>query len=296
MSFFDKIKNLFGFTPAHPEPPLRASEVTPPKQEAVKRSHSGLPPAAELRDELLRFLIVKLRTFQNEPTNAPAKVKLYIRCADPEDQTLFNVALWNNQPGRFQKELQRQLADNYITLAENWEFDWAIHPDELPETTFREGNLGLLVLDNSRAEGPVRKARVAALTGQTEHEEYRLDPVHKTSWCIGRGHTTQTATGRVRTNDIVFLNEGDTGFSPEKGEGNGAVSRAHASIQYNAARNRYALLVDPGGLPSSGNKTKIIHPDDHIERADIPGMAYPLEDGDQIELGGEVVLLFELTV
>ena len=133
-----------------------------------------------------------------------------------------------------------------------------------------------------------------ALVGQMEQEEYVLNSAHKTTFCIGRGHTVQTASGRVRTNDIVLLNDDDAGFDPEKGAGNGAVSRAHATIRYDMPLKRYALFVDPGGLPAGGNKTKIIHPDDVIERADIGVISYPLQSGDQIELGGEVVLLFEL--
>lgn len=207
---------------------------------------------------------------------------------------MYRVALWDSQPGKFQVELGRQLADNYIRLAKDWHFNYVLSPDALPDCTYRDGNLGMVVLDNSTPDGPPRLARIMALVGQTEHAEYRLDPAQKTSFCIGRGHTTQTAVGRVRTNDIVFLNDDDPGFDARQGAGNGAVSRAHASIRYEAGPGRYILLVDPGGLPASGNKTKIMHTDDSIERADIPGMGYPLRDGDQIELGGEVTLLFEL--
>jgi len=215
-------------------------------------------------------------------------------CTTPEDEELYRVALWANQPGKFRAELDRQLADQYIRLPETWEFDWAFFRDELPPCTFLEGPFGLIVLDRSQLEGMPQLARIRVLAGQAEQAEYLLDPQEKPSYCIGRGPMAHTASGRVRTNDIVILNEEDPGFDAGKGAGNGAVSRAHATIRYDAARRRYALLVDPGGLPSAGNKTKIIHPDDQIERADIQGMTYPLEDGDQIELGGEVVLLFEL--
>lgn len=300
MSLLEKVKNLFGFAPsdavpsgepvAEPEPVKRSEPtyVTP------KSAPSGPPPAAPRRDQIMRFVISKLRAYQNEPEAAPVGLRLCIGCENAEEEELYRVVLWANQPGKFQDELSRQLADNYIKLPKNWRFEYDFFRNELPETTYREGNLGLVVIDKLKPDGAPLLARVVALVGQMEQTEYRLDPAHKTSFCIGRGQTAQTASGRVRTNDIVILNDDDLGFNPIKGSGNGAVSRAHATIRYDITQKRYALLVDPGGLPASGNKTKILHSDDRIERADIAGMVYPLQDGDQIELGGEVTLLFEL--
>lgn len=286
MSLLEKVKNLFGFTPAN--------ERSEPSPSNSKATQTGPPPAAQLREQVIRFVVSKLRAYQNEPDTAPVGLRLSVLCTGPEDEELYRVALWTNQPGKFQAELTRQLADNYITLPKNWQFDYAFFTDELPESTYRDGNLGLIVVDKSKPDGSPRLARVVALVGQMEQAEYILDSAQQTTFCIGRGHTTQTASGRVRTNDIVLLNDGDPGFDPQTGSGNGAVSRAHATIRYDKVQKRYALLVDPGGLPAGGNKTKLIHPNDAIERADIAGMSYPLQSGDQIELGGEVMLLFEL--
>lgn len=296
MSLLENVKKLFGFTPAEqpaaPERPadeIKRIETTQPKPKPVV---SGPPPAAPRRDQLIRFIINKLRAYQNEPETAPVGLKLSILCPTSDEEELYRVVLWASQPGKFQQELNRQLADNYIVLPKNWRFEYAFFADELPVSTYREGNLGLLVVDQSKTASAPLPARIVALVGQTEQAEYVLDPAQKTTFCLGRGHTTQTTSGRVRTNDIVILNDDDAGFDPDKGSGNGAVSRAHATIQYNVPQQKYSLLVDPGGLPASGNKTKIMHPDNTIERADIAGMGYPLQDGDQIELGGAVVLLF----
>ncbi len=255
---------------------------------------SGLPPAAQRREQVLQFVVSKLRAYQNEPEIAPAGLRLDILCGNPEEEALYQVVLWKSQPGRFREELTRQLADNYITLPENWRLEYGFHTDQLPDCNYRQGNLGLSVFDKSKPDISPLMAKITALVGQTAQIEYTLDPTNRTTFCIGRGYTTQTASGRVRTNEIVILNDGDPGFDPVKGAGNGAVSRAHATIRYDMAQKRYTLLVDPGGLPVGGNKTKIVHPDDTSERADIAGMGYPLNAGDQIELGGEVVLLFEL--
>lgn len=242
----------------------------------------------------MRFILSKLRAYQNEPDTSPVGLRLEILCGNPEEEELYRVALWANQPEKFQRELNRQLADNYITLPRDWQFEYVFFADELPESTHREGNLSLIVIDKSKPDGALLLARIVTLVGQTEQAEYVLNPAEKATFAIGRGHTTQTTSGRVRTNDIVILNDDAPGFDPKKGEGNAAVSRAHATLRYDVAQKRYVLLVDAGGLPASGNKTKIMHPDNSVERADIAGMVYPLQDGDQIELGGEVMLMFSL--
>ncbi|GAB3805955.1 hypothetical protein GCM10028819_40340 [Spirosoma humi] len=301
MSLLDTLKNLFGFTSAPPvqptkptDQPFDSEEVTQPISELPKAVSQGPPPAGQRRDQLIHFIVDKLRPYQNEPETMPVGVTLCIVSTNPEAEAIDRVALWASQPGKFQKEVSRQLADNYIKLPNPWRFDYAFYPDGLPETTYREGTLGLIVQDNTTTQGTPLLARVVALSGQAEQTDYRLDPTQKTSFCIGRGRSTQTTSGRIRTNDIVILNDDDLGFDPQKGADNGAVSRSHATIRYDAAKRQYSLLVDPGGLPASGNKTKIFHPDSRMERADIAGMGYPLQHGDQIELGGAVTLLFEL--
>lgn len=294
MSMLDSFRKLFGFTPAPADTTATPVEHTAPVPVVPAPSPAGPPPAAQLRDRLLRFIVGKLRAYQNEPDTAPTGMRLALVPANAEEEELYRVALWATQPEKFKKELNRQLADNYISLPSDWRFEYSFFLESLPACTYQEGNLGLIVLDKSKPDGAPVLARIKALVGQTEAASYELDPARKTTFCIGRGHMTQTSSGRVRTNDIVILNDDDAGFDPAKGADNAAVSRAHASIRYDLNQRRYALLVDPGGLPSSGNKTKVIHPDDTIERADIPGMSYPLQDGDQIELGGAVTLLFEL--
>ncbi|MGA0555298.1 FHA domain-containing protein [Larkinella sp. VNQ87] len=294
MGFLETLKNAFGFgsTPSSPSTHLPVeNEVTPIPP---KPKPAGPPPAAQRRNQVIGFVVEKLRAYQNEPDTAPMGVRLLVQCRDAEEEQVYRVALWASQPGKFRDELNRQLADNYISLPKDWRFEVDFFRDELPPCSYREGNLGLAVQDTNRSDGPVRQASVRTLVGQTEQAEYLLDPAQKTLFTIGRGPTTQTASGRVRINDIVVLDDDAPGFDPQKGAGNGAVSRAHATIRYNPGQQNYTLLVDPGGLPASGNKTKIFHPDETVDRADIAGMTYPLQHGDQIELGGAVTLLFEL--
>ncbi|GAB3491756.1 hypothetical protein GCM10027341_05130 [Spirosoma knui] len=294
MSLIETVKKIFGLTPTSSDPPVEPVEKSPANVVVPKPAATGLPPTAQRRDQVLRFLLEKLRPYQNEPGATPTGLRLCIRCVNSEEEELYRVALWANQPGKFQAELSRQLADNYITLSKNWQFDYELFADELPAEAFREGNLGLIIFDESKPDTTPLLARIVTLVGQTDQDEYLLDPTMKDCYCIGRGRTSQTTSGRVRTNDIVILNEDENGFDPQRGANNAAVSRAHATIKYNKAQRQYSLVVDTGGLPASGNKTKIVHPNDRVERADIGGLNYPLQDGDQIELGGAVTLLFEL--
>jgi hypothetical protein len=244
---------------------------------------------------VLRFVVDKLRPYQNESATAVTGLRLFIACQSPEDVDEYRVALWENQPDRFQQELNRLLLDNYITLPKNWSFTYELITGELPVTTYQQKNLGMtMVRADTPVDGPAPVARLTALKGQLAQDEYRLNPAEKNSYCIGRGKTAETTSGRVRTNDIIILNSDEPGFDPERGRNNGAVSRAHATIRYDTVKQRYVLLVDPGGLPASGNKTKLFHANDQMERADIAGLSYPLQDGDQIELGGAVSLLFSL--
>lgn len=301
MAFSDKLKQLFGLgappeaTPTtQPDEPTNRQRATPapaPPPASVPKP----PPAAQRREELFRFLIKKLTPYANETDNAPLGLRLWVRCPTTDEVQLMQVVLYANQPGRFQEELSRHLANHYIALAPNWLFEWQLVADELPaECTYHSGNFGLAVVFKpvATAVHPTQ-LRLRALTGQTAEPDYLLDPSQKLSYCLGRGTTVETASGRIRTNDIVFVDPEEPAFDPSRGEVNQVVSRQHATIKFDETSRRYRLYVDPGGLPTNGNKTKILHANDTLERADMPGVGYLLVPGDQIELGGEVKLLVE---
>lgn len=290
MSFTKHLKQFFGLgTPPSPDaPPTPVSTDTGPSP-----TRSGMPPTPQQRDALYRFIVEKLAAYSNETDGLPTGLKLWVHCANTAEEDRMAVALYAGQPGHFRAELSRHLADHYIRLAPDWQFGWQFVRDALPaDCTYRQDNLGLEVV-RPATEQPLR-VRIRTLTGQTTQDSYRLDPAVQTEFRIGRGRTVQTASGRVRTNDIAFVDAGEPGFDAQRGEPNLSVSRQHATIRYDAAGRRYRLLADAGGLPANGNKTKILRADDTVERADLPGVGYVLAPGDQIELGGEAKLLLEL--
>ena len=288
MAFIDNLKQLFGLgtypAEAKPTPAPAASSPAP--------APSGMPTTPRQRENLYRFIVEKLAAYSSETDGLPTGLKLWIRCADTAEEDRMGVALYAAQPGHFRSELSRHLADQYIRLAPNWTFSWQFVRDELPAVcAYQQGNLGLEVIRPSTSK-PLQ-VRIRTLTGQTTQTIYILDPALQTEFRIGRGRTVETSSGRVRTNDIAFLDPGEPGFDAQRGEPNMSVSRQHATIRYDAEARRYRLMADAGGLPANGNKTKILRADDTIERADLPGVGYTISPGDQIELGGEAKLLLE---
>ena len=289
MAFLTNLKQAFGLTTS---PAPTPADVTPADSTPAP-VQSGLPSTPRQRELLYGFIVEKLEAYSSETEGLPTGLTLWICCADTAEEDRMNVALYANQPGHFQQELSRHLADHYIRFAPDWRFRWQFVRDALPaDCTYRQGNLGLEVI-RPATEKPLR-AQLRVLTGQTAEGSYVLDPAVQTEFRIGRGQMVQTASGRVRTNDIAFLDAGEPGFDPERGEPNLSVSRQHATIRYDAATRQYRLLADAGGLPANGNKTKILRANDTTERADLPGVGYVLGSGDQIELGGEAKLLLEL--
>ncbi len=289
MAFLTTLQQLFGLGP----PATATSPTSPHVSNESIPEQSSLPTTPRQRDMLYRFIVEKLAAYASEKDSLPVGLTLWIRCADTAEEDRMAVALYAGQPGHFQDELNRHLANQYIRLAPDWQFNWQFVRDALPgQCTYQQNNLGLEVIRRETAQ-PLR-ARVRALTGQTVEDSYLLDPAVQTDFRIGRGRIVQTASGRVRTNDVAFLDAGEPGFDPERGEPNLTVSRQHATIRYDAAGRQYRLLADAGGLPANGNKTKILRADDTVERADLPGVGYILMPGDQIELGGEAKLLIEL--
>ena len=298
MAFIDNLKQLFGLGTSPANMPTTPVALTMPAANVpapapnLSGISSGMPTTPRQRENLYRFVVEKLGAYSSETDGLPTGLTLWVRCLDTAEEDRMAVALYATQPGHFRTDLSRHLADQYIRLAPNWTFTWQFMRDELPAVcTYQEGNLGLEVIRPATSK-PLQ-LRIRTLKGQTTQTMYVLNPEQQTEFRIGRGRTVETASGRVRTNDIAFLESGEPGFDADRGEPNASVSRQHATIRYEADTRRYRLMADAGGLPANGNKTKILRANDTVERADLPGVGYTLSPGDQIELGGEAKLLLE---
>lgn len=283
MPLIDNLKQLFG---------LGVPPTELPKPADIQPVRSTLPPTQQQRDQIYRFVVEKLSAYTNETEGLPSGLTLWIHCADKAEEEHLNVALYATQPGHFQAELSRHLANHYIRLTPDWQFNWHFVADALPDVcTYRQGDWGLQI-HRPETEKPLI-ARLRTLVGQTTQRSCILDPTLQTEFRVGRGRMVQTASGRVRTNDIAFIDSSEPDFDPQQGEANLTVSRQHATIRYEVEGRRYRLFADAGGLPANGNKTKILRTDETVVRADLPGVGYLLAHGDQLELGGEAKILFE---
>ncbi|OIN60976.1 FHA domain-containing protein [Arsenicibacter rosenii] len=284
-----RLKKILGLT--DPEPIQQTDDHTPAIPSPPAVPVSGLPAAPQKRAEILAFIINSLHPYRDEAQTDIQGLTLLVCCPTAEEEELMRVALYTAFPDRFKEdELDRELANHYIRLPRNWTFTIQLVPDHLPDCRFRQGNLGLQLQRAHTAPVPVSQAIISALRGQTHQAAYIIQPDGQTTLLIGRGFKPALPSGRVRTNDIVFLEKSDPAFDPVSGKENGAVSRNHAKITFDPVRKGFFLFADEGGLPMSGNKTKIFRSDDSVVRVDIMGMGYPLQDGDQIELGGEATL------
>ena len=118
---------------------------------------------------------------------------------------------------------------------------------------------------------------------------YILDSDKKKIYHIGRG-TASRKGGKYRVNDIVIKDkEADSDLL----QCNMHVSSTHADIVFK--NNRYYIKAAIGGCRAiGGSPTKVVRDEKATELRDTTFLC-PLEDGDIIELGKNVLLMFSLS-
>ncbi len=269
-----------------PDPIIQPAAIKPSARK------SFFPESAEKREAITSFIVNALKPYIDESGIAISALRLYIVCPDNAAQQTARIALHADKPGYFRTEkLDRKLRNNFIQLTDNWSFNYEL-VTVLPDCIFKAGDFGLDVFMHQHTGHHRVLATLRVLTGQTASDEYVLDSSSNKAYCIGRGFQPQLASGKLHTNDIVFLNREDPGFDEHRGKQNVYVSRDHALIVFSTVFNRFLLYADKGGLPESGNKTKIFKANNKIERVGIAEIGHELKNGDQIELGGGAKLLF----
>lgn len=124
--------------------------------------------------------------------------------------------------------------------------------------------------------------------GSLATDPFVIDPSVKSRYRIGRGETSSRPDYSYRINDIVIRTDDP---DPDVQELNNHVSSAHADLV--CRDDRFYLQVMPAGSPAGGNSTRIVR-DQTPVLLDQMGVDYPLNDGDLIELGQSVLLVFKL--
>ena len=144
---------------------------------------------------------------------------------------------------------------------------------------------------NPFKENVVKKACISIFgrKGSLLEENYELSSdilvrEHRKYYNIGRGEYPDIEGGSYRQNHIAIDDKNNL-------ENNKYVSRAHARIGY-AENVGFYLQVELGGSRLSGNRTRIFRGEDKIEVENVEAKE-PLQDGDLIELGKSVVLIFK---
>jgi hypothetical protein len=267
---------------------------TPASPEQSEPPALSIPATKAKREEIIKFIINGLKPYIDEKGHTIAGLRLYVVCNNKEAEETLKVALCDDTPGMFQKDhLERKLVNNFIQLAGGWFFEHHLVHDKLPDYCIMHGVMGLEVI--RRGQDLFQQysvARLQVLVGQTEFAEYELNPQQQLKFSIGRTQHPKLSTGKIHTNDIVFRAQDDPQFNAQTGAANLHVSRNHAYILYNPQLDKFFLFPDKGGLPENGNKTRIYTTDDKVKSLNVPGVSHELQNGDQIELGGNAILVF----
>lgn len=280
-NILNKLKKGMGISTETQEPtneePVSFIPVTPLKREAI-----------------IAFVVQAMKPYVDERTVSVAGLHLYILCNSTEQEEAAQVALCADKPGMFRSSyLERKLLNHFIQLEPNWFFEYEIVKEELPANCLRQGNFGLKVVRaHERVMEHYTIGCLEVLVGQTDKKEYVLDPKQQLKFYIGRTKSPQLSTGKIQLNDIVFIGKDEPGFDESAGRANLHVSRNHAYIEYDLKTGQYYIFPDKGGLPDNGNKLKVHTIGDKVKWLNIYGVAHALQEGDQVELGGEAVLRF----
>ena len=113
------------------------------------------------------------------------------------------------------------------------------------------------------------RLRVTIARGQATHASYSFSESHVR---IGRSAQPIDGRGRARTNNVVFLEDGD--------DHSRTVGRAHASIRYDTARREFRVFDD-----GSHNGTRVMRDGVLLEVKPHDPVGVTLRSGDEVQVG-----------
>ncbi|HEY0110213.1 MAG TPA: FHA domain-containing protein [Fibrella sp.] len=237
-----------------------------------------------LRDALLRFLKETLQQLEGGEGRHIKGLQLFVACSDAQ-RYLYEAAVYQQEPGRFQDEVQKIADDFAIELPPSWTMETTF-ADSLPPEAVKSSVLDVALFIRTRAASLQARTtgRIRVLSGEAEQQEYTVTSTDGVI-TIGREKTAQADDGFVRINTIAFP-------AKSTSEGNRYVSRQHAHIEWNKDAGCFMLFADEGGVPPR-NKVKI-----RSAGAPTPiklhsiDVGHPLQEADQIVLGESAVLEF----
>lgn len=223
-------------------------------------------------------------------------VVIAVRDDDNDDMTQYDWA-----GNRFEEELKRELANAFLSSIGSNSLCVELKPKSeiidclcLIENKvyYKWGKLKNSTdtsLSNEQYKRVTATISIFDGNGSLQEDSYILDSDSKTIYHIGRGKSSRKE-GKYRINDIVI---NDNEVHQELRNLNLHVSSAHADIVFK--NGNYYLRAAVGGCRAlGGSPTKIVRNENVIEMRNTT-LLYLLEDGDILELGKNVLLLFSLT-
>src|SRR5689334_19490870 len=89
-----------------------------------KLSSSFIPATLVKRDEIIGFIIKSLRPYVDEKGISVTGLRMFVLCANKEEEESARVALYMDKPGMFKSEhLERKLLNHFIQLEQDWFFE-----------------------------------------------------------------------------------------------------------------------------------------------------------------------------
>ncbi len=263
------------------------------KETAEQKFATAIDKRAFVINELLK----KFRSSTGTDTGLMEElVIVVIRNEEDDDMAEYD---WIGR--RFEDDLRRELTNAFLEKIGSKSLQIILKPKSETEDCislidnqvyYKWGKDDTSVDDKPKEipyERVVGSVSIIEGTGSMMKPYYILDSDCKKIYHIGRGVTSKKG-GKYRMNDIVIK---DKEADQELLQCNAHVSSSHADIVFK--NNRFYLKAAIGGCRATGGSpTKIVRDEKATELRDT-AILYPLEDGDIIELGKNVLLIYALS-
>ncbi|MDE6523226.1 MAG: hypothetical protein K2L17_10435 [Muribaculaceae bacterium] len=253
--------------------------------------------AIDKRAFVINELLKKFRSSTGTDTNLMENlVIIVIRNEEDDDMAKYD---WIGK--RFEDDLKRELTNAFLEQIGSKSLQIILKPKSETEDCislidnqvyYKWGKADTSEDDKPKEipyERVIASISIIEGTGSMMQPSYVLDSDRKKIFHIGRGVTSRKG-GKYRVNDIVIK---DKEADHDLLEYNAHVSSTHADIVFK--NNKFYIKAAIGGCRAiGGSPTKLVRDEKAIELRDT-NLLYPLEDGDIIELGKNVLLVFSLT-
>lgn len=252
--------------------------------------------AIDKRAFVINELLKKFRSSTGTDTKLMENlVIIVIRNEEDDDMAKYD---WIGK--RFEDDLKRELTNAFLEKIGSKSLQIILKPKSETEDCislidnqvyYKWGKADTSVDDKPKEipyERVVASVSIIEGTGSMMKPSYVLDSDRKKIFHIGRGVTSRKG-GKYRVNDIVIK---DKEADHDLLECNAHVSSTHADIVFK--NNKFYIKAAIGGCRAiGGSPTKLVRDEKATELRDT-NLLYPLEDGDIIELGKNVLLVYSL--